>query len=310
MNKNGDKLFKFRASFDRPKDHDLLKEIFSIRNIFKQFEFLVKSQNIDTDYDLESNFYFRFLLSGKGILTLNNTQYEINSGDVIIINPEQKHDILMYDEYEVSAETCALNKKIISEFIYALKEKENKLLDLPELKDENLFTFKIQHLKSNLKIGDLIYKAITGIKDGIAPEFAKEIFRQELLYNLFSDEIKKKYSNKLSKIDSSYKRELISRIELVIEYLKDNYMQIISVEQLAQISGLSPAHFMRIFKQYKGITPYRYLVNIRLEKARELIITTNNTITSIAFHLGYSSLESFTKAFKGYFNYSPSDLLK
>lgn len=78
------------------------------------------------------------------------------------------------------------------------------------------------------------------------------------------------------------------------------------VQRLAQVSGVSSAHFARSFRQAFGIPPHRYLLTRRIEQATSLLRDTNLPITEIAFATGWESLGTFGRTFKDITGRSPS----
>jgi transcriptional regulator GlxA family with amidase domain len=78
------------------------------------------------------------------------------------------------------------------------------------------------------------------------------------------------------------------------------------VERLAQVSGVSEAHFARSFKQAFGIPPHRYLLTRRIERAMALLRDTDRPITDIAFDTGWASLGTFGRTFRDITGSSPS----
>lgn len=80
------------------------------------------------------------------------------------------------------------------------------------------------------------------------------------------------------------------------------------VERLAQVSGVSEAHFARSFKQAFGIPPHRYLLTRRIEQASTLLRDTDQSITDIAFATGWESLGTFGRVFRDVTGKSPSAL--
>ncbi|MDP9928735.1 helix-turn-helix transcriptional regulator [Variovorax paradoxus] len=78
------------------------------------------------------------------------------------------------------------------------------------------------------------------------------------------------------------------------------------VGRLAQVSGVSEAHFARSFKQAFGIPPHRYLLTRRIERAMALLRDTDLPITDIAFDTGWASLGTFGRTFRDITGESPS----
>ncbi|HET7834285.1 MAG TPA: AraC family transcriptional regulator [Variovorax sp.] len=77
------------------------------------------------------------------------------------------------------------------------------------------------------------------------------------------------------------------------------------VARLAQVSGVSMAHFARSFKQAFGIPPHRYLLTRRIERAMTLLRETDLSITDIAFSTGWTSLGTFGRTFRDITGDSP-----
>lgn len=78
------------------------------------------------------------------------------------------------------------------------------------------------------------------------------------------------------------------------------------VQRLAQVSGVSQAHFTRSFKQAFGTPPHRYLLTRRIERAMTLLRETDMPITDIAFDIGWASLGTFGRTFRDITGDSPS----
>ena len=79
-----------------------------------------------------------------------------------------------------------------------------------------------------------------------------------------------------------------------------------SVGRLAQVSGVSEAHFARSFKQAFGIPPHRYQLTRRIERATALLRDTDWSITEVAFATGWQSLGTFGRTFRDITGDSPS----
>lgn len=80
------------------------------------------------------------------------------------------------------------------------------------------------------------------------------------------------------------------------------------VARLADVSGVSEAHFAREFKAAFGLPPHRYLLTRRIEKASTLLRDTDRPIIDIAFETGWASLGTFGRTFRDITGESPSDL--
>jgi transcriptional regulator GlxA family with amidase domain len=78
------------------------------------------------------------------------------------------------------------------------------------------------------------------------------------------------------------------------------------VPRLARVSGVSPAHFSRSFKEAFGVPPHRYLLSRRIERARALLCDTTLPVSDIALRAGWRSLGSFSRTYRAVTGESPS----
>jgi AraC family transcriptional regulator len=88
------------------------------------------------------------------------------------------------------------------------------------------------------------------------------------------------------------------QIRKAVEYMEAKLMEDIRLRELATITGLSPSHFARAFKASMGLTPHRWLVEQRIQRAKRLMTKSEKPI-SVAAHLaGFATQSHFTKAFR------------
>jgi AraC family transcriptional regulator len=97
----------------------------------------------------------------------------------------------------------------------------------------------------------------------------------------------------------------IHRVRRVILYLKQNFSEPITLNDLADVACCSPWHLDRIFGQTTGVTPMAFLTSMRLEAARTRVMTSEARIIEIAYDVGYNSLGSFGKRFTAIVGMAP-----
>jgi len=84
------------------------------------------------------------------------------------------------------------------------------------------------------------------------------------------------------------------------------YRESLDVRALARAAHLSPAHFSREFRRAFGVTPHRYLLDRRLERAAALLRNTDRTVADVCLAVGLRSVGSFTTSFGRAFGLSPT----
>lgn len=101
-------------------------------------------------------------------------------------------------------------------------------------------------------------------------------------------------------------RNQMLRIKNVLTYIRNNYKESVTLNELAEVAGMSPKYFCRAFSGFTGKTPIEYLNYYRIERAGEKLNLTGDSITEIAFSCGFNDMSYFSKTFKKYKGVSPS----
>ena len=89
------------------------------------------------------------------------------------------------------------------------------------------------------------------------------------------------------------------------ELLNENLAGRITLARLGQECGLSPSHFARSFKASVGVSPHQWLARRRIERAKELLIGTNESLALIGYRTGFADQAAFTRAFRRVVGASP-----
>jgi AraC family transcriptional regulator len=88
------------------------------------------------------------------------------------------------------------------------------------------------------------------------------------------------------------------RLHQVVEYIGENLADDVSLETLARIAGLSPNYFLAAFRQATGQTPHRYVTELRVARACELLHDPRRPITEVSLAVGFSSQSHLTEVFR------------
>lgn len=100
------------------------------------------------------------------------------------------------------------------------------------------------------------------------------------------------------------------RIAQAIRFMHRHLLEPIGVQEVAAAVNLSPSHFWRQFKACTGYSPYEYIVLRRIDKAKYLLTSTDQSVGEIAYAAGYNSEENFIHSFQKYVGISPGLLRK
>ncbi|MBW4600021.1 MAG: AraC family transcriptional regulator, partial [Calothrix sp. FI2-JRJ7] len=119
------------------------------------------------------------------------------------------------------------------------------------------------------------------------------------------DMILHRYSSKKNEI-SNYSGGLPShQLQKSIDYMQYHLSEDISLEDIAAYVGISQYYFVRLFKQSTGYSPYQYLIKCRIERAKQLMMLRQGSITDIAVLVGFTSQSQFGRHFKRFTGMTP-----
>ena len=95
------------------------------------------------------------------------------------------------------------------------------------------------------------------------------------------------------------------KLKAVIDYLECHLSQAVDPKQLAKLAGLSASHFYRAFKASMGKPPHAWLTELRIRRARELLLLSDSSLADIALATGFSDQPHFTRVFSRQIGCSP-----
>jgi AraC family transcriptional regulator len=98
----------------------------------------------------------------------------------------------------------------------------------------------------------------------------------------------------------------MQRFQPVLDFIESSLDRKLTVSDLASLVGLSAPRFAHAFKAEVGIAPYRYVLERRIARARELLPSRDHTIAAIALEVGFSSQSRFGQFFLRCFGTTPS----
>jgi len=169
---------------------------------------------------------------------------------------------------------------------------------------------------SSISSEDLVIKIFTeGARDFIKKPVSNEYLRLKieklLKIKKASREVRSSYTN-INKSSESpiLSRNLPSNIISALQYIENNITDNVSLSSLSKEANLSKHHFCRVFKKYIGKSPKRFIIDLKIERAKKLLVDIDNTVSTVAWEIGFNDLSSFIKHFKRTSGVTPSDYRK
>jgi len=244
----------------------------------------ISMQHISTDdnYQFESfdDLTMIYINKGAAIYHNDNDNYEIKKRDLILLNPNHTIEIepvrkLEYIRIDVAGILFTSSLEINSdEKLFIINDSFRTIkhyLDLALLEDGHRF-----------RGTDIILKRLV------------ECIIVHILRN-----------NQLSIKDASVqiKHDEIERIQ---DFIRDNYKNKITLDQLADLVDINKYYLIRLFKQKTGLSPIDYLIHVRLSEAEKLLSQTTTNISEISDIVGFHSPSHFSKTFRESNQMTPS----
>lgn len=222
-----------------------------------------------------------FVEDGERHLSCKNKEYTIEKGNILLFNPGDNHSCVQNGEKTLDYRGFNISETTM----LALAEEVTGKSELPRFFKTVVFDNEL-----NCSLLPLHQMLMSG-----SCEFEKE----ELLLFLISTLI-----NKYSQPFEQYIPECSQEIERACAFMEQHYTEHIYLDQIGKYVGLSKSTLLRAFTKSKGVTPYRYLETIRINKAKKLL---EQGVTPIeaAMQTGFSDQSHFTNYFNRFIGLAP-----
>lgn len=234
-----------------------------------------------------------FILSGKAQYCVEGNIYSVKAGDLLICNSGINHNNIVVNEKEPT-----------TEFFVGFTDFHFK--NMPS----NSFNLKngdyILHTDNKLR-QELIKYCHAMLAENETNQVGKYFMIKanliQFLLLIIRQNVEPSHHQESYHFDSHFKSYAVNQI---ISYLDAHYSEKISLDGIAQNMYLSSVYISKIFKEETGESPISYLIKIRLEKAKEMLVSADyDSIKKIANLVGYEDAYHFSKLFKKYYGVSP-----
>ncbi|KAB1068053.1 AraC family transcriptional regulator [Tamlana haliotis] len=227
--------------------------------------------------------YLIYIPTGRGVLETKRGEWEVNSGDVMVLFPGEWHKYKPsmetgWEEYWIGVRGEVLSNRILKD----LFPENTSYVKSIGYQEELIFLFN-QSIKL-VKRNSAGYRKILA---GIVLQLVAYIIAHE------NEEL------------GNREEQLCDK---VIEYIRENLNTDINFKELASQHHLSYNRFRTVFKNNTGISLQQYLIQERLEHAKRLMINTELSLKEISAKTGFNSLFYFSKVFKSKMGYSPGQI--
>lgn len=253
-----------------------------------EIEFILIDHGLCPDWSREEHTRRRdcmyLILEGQGKITVNGEEFYPKENDMVLLPKGSR--VSLYSENE----TCY--NKYWCDFIARLDGKSLfSVIDFPYL----VHVDDMKHIKSLFDRLDELH-----LKTDIASALMIKAAITELL-SVFMRNGTEKGGDKFR--ESQFVNEVTS-------FIQKNIDKKLSIGEIAKSTKYNEKYFIELFKNNFGTTPAKYVKTMRLENAKRNLLYTSHSISYIANQIGYSTVQKFSRDFKEYTGFTPTDFQK
>lgn len=247
------------------------------------------TKNQENDYIVKQDFILHAIIEGEGFYEINGKQYWLKENDGFIV---KKNNHVKYWPSESNPWTIM--------WVGIAGGDLNNILSNTKLNNNYVVRYK-----KNSSVLDTIKNIINAINKKNFNINKNSLYLLGQLYILL-DEIQKEFSLPLKSdsFDTMTEPELI---ELIYNYIYENYTTGITIEHICNHFGVNRNYLFKIFKKHFGQSPKKIIQQLRMVKATQLLMNESLLVKEIASQVGYSDSLVFSKMFKEYYKYSPTE---
>lgn len=252
-------------------DHDLHIEAYNLGGIVQKFP-----------NHFHEFYVVGFIYGGKRHLHTKGREYDVGCGDMILFNPHDNHycepvngELLDYRALNIDADVM--------------------LRATHEITGENYVPHFTQNVIYQSDIAPLISHLYDAILRG-APKLEKE----ESLFFLL-EQLLQEYSTPFEELDVPV---MDDQIRMVCDYIEEHYAENITLDELVKMTSFGKSYLIRSFTRQLGLSPYRYLQTVRLDRSKRYLEQGVAPIEAAGM-AGFSDQSHFTNFFKEFIGITP-----
>ena len=233
---------------------------------------------------LHRDFELNLVLEGHLTLLCNNERYMANAGDLLLLNPNQPHEL--YTQGEVGATILCL--QISPRFFRDT---------LPTMPDVFFETVKLRSAESWTWITAFMKDLVALTISYMEPQLHYQLYCASRLNKIFYLLMEHVSHHFLSFADQQAIQRKAERILRLLDFVDANFMHKINLQDFAESEGVSLNHMSFFVKENLNQTFQEYVATVRYNQARKLLLAENKRLIDVCLESGFSDPRYLTKAF-------------
>lgn len=239
-----------------------------------------------------------------GTFTLKDKQYSIEPGDIFIFRSNEEHYVT---EIRGESDIVSMGFHFFPDLFWSHSD------DSFDVKYTKVFSIKNRHFEHRLDRGNPVTQQIRHLLDLISEEFENQFEDYGLIIKSYLIAILVQVIRQYDMDDAragesslNITSENIRRIQQAMDYIDQHITDDLTLREVSAVSNMSTSYFSQLFKELNGFTAWDYITSRRIDLAQRLLISSSESIYSIALQSGFNNTTNFYKAFKKITGISPS----
>jgi AraC family transcriptional regulator of arabinose operon len=263
--------------------HIVQKDYYSVASIVLDgCGYTSNSKFLRYDFSNIKNNVLCVVTNGDGIYHYQGEKYRLKKGDTFLVSPKKNLEFSAAGEEPFGFCWIVYHGYRSEEYTGKMGLNDNSVIHVDNSQDICNYVIQIlEHRSMNL------------VNELIRMDYVLKIII-ELLHSDHND------------VDSVVENPENQYVKSSIHFMMSHYYEDISVQIIADYLGISRGYFNQVFTKHSGISPSKFLNNVRMEEAAHLLKTTDETVDAVAFDCGFTSVFSFTKAFHKKYGVPPA----
>ena len=231
------------------------------------------------------------VLTGKMAYNINGSIVEVSAGDTLFINSRQMHYSTDVDNTYCTYIITVIHPRLL----ISSPEVESEYV-LPIITDPDLQYILFRN-------GDKTGKSIAMLTRELNSFSGNQFEITRCFFQIWHYILESAKINQEELSEIHFQR--IGSLKNMIGFIRDNYADRLSLEEIARAGSMSKSSCNNLFKKYTGHTPNEYLIRYRLDKAMELLASSDDSVEFISSLCGFNSSSYMTEQFVKCYNITP-----
>ncbi len=241
----------------------------------------------DIDYTPDySKFYF--ICEGEGWLKIGDREYYPRPGELFLMPEGVNQSYSVINDRPFEKYWCHFTAHVGGINLFKLLDLNPRCMPVQPERLAEIFAELVEHANSDAVCAKLLAKS----------KLMELIACYVTSLNVEAEKVVFKNGSPIDKLTE------------VLAYIDEHLARNFTVEELADIAYMHPNSFIRMFKQYAGMPPIQYVTHKKIEKAKQLLTTTNSSVAEVAQRMGFNDTFYFSKQFKKHAGSTPTDYRK